>query len=201
MTHTSVQASRWLLVLLLAGGVGSQAQETQPPPPEAQPAPTQEATAVPEEGQEATAEEPAFFEGGVADEDLDRIDELLEEDAVLLDTGFIYDPKGRRDPFRSLLAVAEVPDLGPRPPGVPGFDIDEITVTGIYVTEDGPVAQIRSTGDVKSYLIRAGDQLYDGEVVRIDYIRGGAAEVVFRQREDDPEAPKPFREVVKRLQP
>lgn len=194
---------RWLLLVALAGGLatGALAQETQPPVEEP-PTPQEEAFPDPiDEGDEG--EEPgAFFEQGVQEEDLDRIDELLEEDAVLLETGFIYDARGRRDPFRSLMRVAEAPSpQGPRPPGIPGLDIDEITVTGLMVTAEGPVAQVRSTGSPISYLIRPGDQLWDGDVIRIDYIRGGAGEVVFRQREDDQTAPKPFREVVKRLQP
>lgn len=195
---------RWLLLVALAGGLatGALAQETQPPAEEL-PTPQEEAFPDPiDEGDEREEEPGAFFEQGVPEEDLDRIDELLEEDAVLLETGFIYDARGRRDPFRSLLRVAEVPSpQGPRPPGIPGLDIDEITVTGLMVTAEGPVAQVRSTGSPISYLIRPGDQLWDGDVIRIDYIRGGAGEVVFRQREDDPTAPKPFREVVKRLQP
>jgi hypothetical protein len=200
MTSLHTQAARWLFLVALSGGLatGAAAQENQPPPEEQQP-PTEEEV-LPE--LELDEGEPAFFEEGVPEDDLDRIDELLEEDAVLLETGFIYDAKGRRDPFRSLLRVAEVPSvLGPRPSGIPGLDIDELTVTGIMVTADGPVAQVQSTGSPKSFLIRAGNQLYDGEVVRIDYIRGGAGAVVFRQVEEDPTAPKPFREVVKRLQP
>lgn len=217
MTRLRRQALPWLLLLTLVGGfVGaSAAQESEP-----QPAPAEEGEqdeVMPEleleelqgedlegedfEGEDLEGEEPLFFDDGPPDEDLDRIDDLLEEDALVLDTGFIYDAQGRRDPFRSLLRVAEVPAAGPRPPGVPGFDIDDITVTGIYVTQDGPVAQIRAAGDVKSYLIRSGDELYDGEVVRVEYVRGGGGEVVFRQEEKDPAAPKPYREVVKRLQP
>ncbi|HVS65374.1 MAG TPA: hypothetical protein VMT85_17925 [Thermoanaerobaculia bacterium] len=200
--------ARWLLVAALAGGLatGAPAQDTEQPPPDELPTPQEEAFPDPIEDpldEADEGEEPrAFFEEGVPPEDLDRIDELLEEDAVLLETGFIYDARGRRDPFRSLVRVAEVPSPeGPRPPGIPGLDIDELTVTGLMVTAEGPVAQVRSTGSPISYLIRPGDQLWDGDVIRIDYIRGGAGEVVFRQREDDPTAPKPFREVVKRLQP
>ena len=191
--------ARWVLITPLAVGlaIGALAQDAQPPAPEQQP-PAVETQPPAQEDEDPRA----FFEEGVPEEELDRIDELLEEDAALLETGFIYDARGRRDPFRSLLRVAEVPSsLGPRPPGIPGLDIDEISVTGLFVTAEGPVAQVQSTGSPKSYLIRSGDQLYDGEVLRIDYIRGGAGEVVFRQVEDDPTAPKPFREVVKRLQP
>jgi hypothetical protein len=74
--------------------------------------------------------------------------------------------------------------------------IDEIDLTGIFLTADGPVAQIQSTDSSKSYLLRPGDQLYDGDVVNIS-----ANEVVFKQIVDDPTALKPFREVAKKLNP
>ncbi len=64
---------------------------------------------------------------------------------------------------------------------------------GIWKTKSGYVAQIRAT-DNKSYLIRAGDLLYDGEVVRV-----GPNEVTFRQNINDPQSVKPFRDVTKQL--
>ena len=83
----------------------------------------------------------------------------------------------------------------PRPDGVPGLLIDEIELTGIFRTARGYVAQVRH-GTSKSYLLKEGDQLYDGDVVNIS-----KDEVVFKQVVADPTAPKPFREVVKSLTP
>ena len=86
---------------------------------------------------------------------------------------------------------------GPRPDGVPGLLIDDIVLTGIFRTAKGFVAQV--AGDAqrkKSYLLKEGDQLYDGDVVSID-----RSEVVFKQIVQDPTASKPFREVVKALDP
>ena len=57
----------------------------------------------------------------------------------------------------------------------------------------GYVAQIRGT-DNKSHLLRSGDQLYDGEVLRI-----GPNEVIFRQNLNDPQSVKPFRDITKQL--
>lgn len=126
------------------------------------------------------------------------IDEILKgEDAIFAGGGYTYDPGNRRDPFKSLLATRDRPLLrGPRPEGIPGLLIDEIDLTGIFLTGDGPVAQIQSTDSSKSYLLRPGDQLYDGDVVNIS-----ANEVVFKQIVDDPTALKPFREVAKKLNP
>ena len=159
---------------------------------------------VPEEArpaQETDALDETF--GEEPEEDLEYIDDLLESDFGVLESGISYDDGGRRDPFRSLLQVSnERPELrGPRPEGIPGLAIDEITVTGIWVTPDGPVSQVQATDRAKSFLIRPGDQLYDGDVVRITYERYGTSTVVFKQILDDPTATKPFREVVRRLEP
>ena len=74
--------------------------------------------------------------------------------------------------------------------------IDEIIVEGVFVLPEGPIVQIQSLGQETSYLLRPGDQLWDGDVVSISF-----EEVIFKQSVNDPTALKPFREVVKRLEP
>jgi Tfp pilus assembly protein PilP len=126
------------------------------------------------------------------------IDQILEgEEEVLEGAGYTYDPGTRRDPFKSLLAAKDRPQLrGPRPEGIAGLMIDEIDLTGIFKTPRGFVAQVQSSNKDKSFLLREGDQLYDGDVVSIN-----RNEVVFKQIVNDPTALKPFREVVKKLSP
>lgn len=130
--------------------------------------------------------------------DLGNIDEILQgEEEVLSGSGFSYDPGNRRDPFKSLLAGPDRPEIrGPRPEGVPGLLIDEIDLRGIYHTSRGFVAQVVAANQKKSYLLKEGDQLFDGDVVSIN-----KNEVVFKQVVQDPTALKPFREVVKSLNP
>jgi Tfp pilus assembly protein PilP len=119
---------------------------------------------------------------------------LLEQDeAALAGRAYSYDPAGRRDPFRSLLVRPEDRARGERPQGIAGMSIDDVVVHGIWKVRSGFVAQVRAT-DNKSYLVRAGDLLYDGEVTRV-----GPNEVVFRQTINDPQSVKPFREVTKQL--
>lgn len=131
----------------------------------------------------------------VPDVDVDAI--LEGEDAVYAGEEFTYDPAGRRDPFESLIDARERgPERGPRPEGVEGLLVGEIDLTGIFILPDGPVAQVQATDQDKSFLLRAGDRLFDGTVVNIS-----RDEVVFRQQVDDPAALKPFREVVKKLNP
>jgi hypothetical protein len=163
-----------LLALVAAWAAFAQAQ---PPPPAA----------------EGTPEE-----GAAIGPDLGEIDEILEgEEEVLAGGSFSYDPGNRRDPFKSLLAAPDRPEFrGPRPEGVPGLMIDEIDLTGVFRTSKSFVAQVVAANQKKSYLLKEGDQLYDGDVVSIN-----RNEVVFKQIVQDPTALKPFREVVKSLNP
>jgi hypothetical protein len=167
-----------LLVLVAAWAVLAQAPQQQQPP------------SKPEETPQEGAPGP---EG-----ELGNIDEILEgEEEVLAGGSFSYDPGNRRDPFKSLLAAPDRPEFrGPRPEGVPGLLIDEIDLTGIWRTSKGFVAQVVAANQKKSYLLKEGDQLYDGDVVSIN-----RNEVVFKQIVQDPTALKPFREVVKSLSP
>lgn len=127
-----------------------------------------------------------------------NVDEILAgEEDVLAGTAYSYDPGNRRDPFRSLLAAKNrVERKGPLPEGIPGLLIEELDLTGIFKTSRGFVAQVSASNKEKSYLIREGDELYDGDVVSITQ-----NEVVFKQIVNDPTVIKPFREVVKKLSP
>jgi hypothetical protein len=129
---------------------------------------------------------------------LEEIDEILAgEEEALAGGGDVYDAGDRRDPFKSLLVVTDQPALeGPRPEGIPGLLIDEVVLSGIFRTREGYIAQVQAADRQKSYLLKAGDQLFDGDVIAIN-----RNEVVFRQNVQDPTALKPFREVVKALNP
>lgn len=118
---------------------------------------------------------------------------LDQQDEALAGRAYTYDPAGRRDPFRSLLVRSENRGGAARPPGIAGISVDDVTIQGIWRTRSGFVAQVRGT-DNKSYLLRAGDLLYDGEVTRV-----GPNEVAFRQNLNDPQSVKPFRDVTKQL--
>jgi type IV pilus assembly protein PilP len=121
------------------------------------------------------------------------LEEILEEPSG--GETYRYDPQGRRDPFRSLVGPTPKIEPGQRPPGVPGFLIDEVKLTGIVRTKQGIVGVI-SGPDNKGYLIRVGDKVLDGEVIRIT-----PSSVVFRQEVNDPTRIERYREVVKDLTP
>ncbi len=107
------------------------------------------------------------------------------------------DPGTRIDPFHSLLEPWTLrPFFGPtrRPGGLAGLPIDEIELEEIYMTAQGPVAEIKAAGSFRPLMLRPGDQLWDGEVIGVD-----VTEVIFKQAVKDPLALKPFRQVVRRL--
>ncbi len=130
-------------------------------------------------------------------QDFRDIDEILakDEEALYTDDNSLYDSEGRRDPFRSLLRRSE-PEAaeGARPDGIAGLLVSDLNLEGVFVTPAGPVAQVNAASDEISYLLRPGDQLWDGDVIDVT-----VNEIVFKQSVDDPTALKPFREVVMRL--
>lgn len=106
-----------------------------------------------------------------------------------------YDSQGRRDPFRSLIGPRQSLGEGERPPGVPGFLVDEIDLSGVVKTKQGLVAMIKGP-DNKGYLVRVGDKVFDGELIRI-----AQGSIVFRQEVNDPTQIERYKEVVKELVP
>jgi len=120
------------------------------------------------------------------------LQEILEEPTA--PDAYHYDPKGRRDPFQSLIGPAPALQPGQRPPGPPGFLIDEIKLQGVVKTrQQGLVAMVNGP-DNKGYLVKVGDKVLDGEVIRIT-----PGSIVFRQEVNDPTRIERFREVVKEL--
>lgn len=129
--------------------------------------------------------------------DFSAIDDMLAMDEEVLSdpSTYSYDPGARRDPFRSLFRQrGQKRRSEKRPDGPAGLLIDELEVEGVFVLDDGPVVQVQSASQRTSFLLRVGDQLWDGDVIRINL-----RQVVFKQSVNDPTALKPFREVVKKL--
>jgi hypothetical protein len=109
--------------------------------------------------------------------------------------GYSYRARGRRDPFVSLnRPVAAGDDFG-RPAGIEGFLIQELTLTGIVELQEGFVTMFLGP-DNKSYFVRLGQRVYDGEVVALDM-----HSVTFRQEVTDPLSTVRTRDVVKSLYP
>ena len=122
------------------------------------------------------------------------LQEILEEPSG--PESYHYDPQGRRDPFQSLIGPAPKIAPGQRPPGPPGFLIDEIKLQGVIRTKQQGLIGMINGPDNRSYLLKIGDKVLDGEVIRIT-----PSSVVFRQEVNDPTRIERFREVVKDLSP
>ena len=122
------------------------------------------------------------------------LQEILEEPTSA--DNYRYDPQGRRDPFQSLIGPAPKIAPGQRPPGPPGFLIDEIKLQGVIRTKQQGLIGMINGPDNRSYLLKIGDKVLDGEVIRIT-----PSSVVFRQEVNDPTRIERFREVVKDLSP
>ncbi len=124
-------------------------------------------------------------------------------DVELETGGYSYNSLGRRDPFVSLLRPVSA-DRGPktRKAGMEGFLIQEVALKGIVKTQGGGLDSASEAGfiavilgaDGKSYFVRAGQRLYDGQIMDVN-----ASGVVFRQEVTDPLSPVKTREVRKYL--
>jgi Tfp pilus assembly protein PilP len=110
--------------------------------------------------------------------------------------GYTYNPQGRRDPFVSLLRRgSEVPRMsgGNRPNGLAGLETSEVTLKGTIATQ-GTYVGILKGSDNKTYIVRAGDKLFDGTIRVIN-----PESMVIAQQVTDPLSLEKQREVRKVL--
>ena len=130
-----------------------------------------------------------------ADESVETI--LKRQEELMRSQRFSYDPQSRRDPFASLFGPGPV-KAGVRPRGIAGMLIDEIDLAGIVQDPSGGDLGFFTGSDNKGYFLRIGEGVFDGTVIAIDADRGT---VTFRQQVNDPRHIKPYRDVMRRLQP
>jgi Tfp pilus assembly protein PilP len=182
-----VRASRLAISLLIVGAAMATVVAQTPRPGSRPPATTSSAAAKP-----ATA-----TTGSAAASTTTNVQQTLQE--ILEEpTGadqYRYDPQGRRDPFQSLIGPRPPLPPGQRPPGVPGFLVDEMKLEGVVKTRQGFVGVVMGP-DNKGYDVHVGDKALDGEVIRIT-----PTSVVFRQEVNDPTRIERYKEVVKEITP
>jgi hypothetical protein len=151
-----VNRQRLLLVLGVAACLGAGATAQQPAAP---------ATATPQPAAAAPAPGGAPQAAG----------------AEAAPAAYTYSPKGRRDPFISLVGKgSDAKGTGARPAGAAGLLINEIGIKGIVRDRSGFIAMVQGT-DNRTYVIRPGDRLMDGTVKAI--VQDA---VVFSQDVNDP---------------
>lgn len=111
--------------------------------------------------------------------------------------GFTYSPEGRRDPFVSLVRRGTAAPRGgatsARPAGLGGLETAEVTLKGTVRSREGFVAILQGA-DQKTYIVRAGDKLFDGTVRTISQ-----NDMVILQQVNDPLSLEKQREVRKVL--
>jgi Tfp pilus assembly protein PilP len=110
---------------------------------------------------------------------------------------YAYEPESRRDPFVSLVSrgsdARPTAARGPRPEGLPGVLVEEVSVRGILRTKNGWIAMIGLPSG-RTHTVRPGDRLMDGAVRSIT-----AQAVVLTQEVNDPLSLEKQREVRKFL--
>ena len=122
-------------------------------------------------------------------------DEKKADQPETYDINYTYDPAGRRDPFIDLLIGIKA--KGPTTPKG-ALTVGDAKVVGITQGKEGYTAIIVGA-DNKARFMKAGDKLYDGQIISIEKDR-----VLFRQdfTEENPAAPGlRSKEVEKRLNP
>ena len=107
-----------------------------------------------------------------------------------------YSSEGRRDPFvrpqRRDAPASRVVERA-RPAGLAGLAVAEVTLRGTVRSREGFVAILQGA-DRKTYIVRAGDKLFDGTVWTISQ-----DDMVIQRQGDSPLPPDEPREVRKML--
>ena len=117
-------------------------------------------------------------------------------DQLIEPPGFTYTSDGRRDPFVSLVrrgGTAAGGGIGPRPAGLAGLTVGEVTLRGTMRGREGFVGILQGA-DQKTYIVRAGDRLFDGTIRAISQ-----NDMVIVQQVNDPLSLEKQREVRKVL--
>lgn len=86
--------------------------------------------------------------------------------SVPLQGDFVYNPMGRRDPFWDLLKRNSSKLRKKRKAGLAGLDIDQLELEGI-VKKEGKFLALLKGPDGRPYLVKEGDSVYDGEILKI----------------------------------
>lgn len=87
---------------------------------------------------------------------------------------FIYNPNGRRDPFKSLLQGKDRPFRELE--GIAGLTIGELVLEGTMKIAEGKWKAFLKGPKNHPYDVSVGDKVYDGEIIRIT-----ANSIVFKQ--------------------
>lgn len=106
----------------------------------------------------------------------------------------VYNPAGRRDPFKNLLAGKEIKDKVP-PGGISHLYIDDLNLTGIVKTRQRLTAVVAGPQGLP-YFLKVGDKLSDGYVLSIEERR-----VIFRKTNERGIPMMRAKDIIKEINP
>jgi type IV pilus assembly protein PilP len=138
---------------------------------------------------------PKPLKGSIAEE---KQEEVLASPAKDLLGGYVYDPRGKTDPFKPFITEMEIEEKGERKKPktyLETLDLSQLQLTAIIVSPNGNFAMVRDSKGL-GYVIRKGTAIG---------INGGVVadvkekEVLIREEYRDFRGEKKTREVTKKL--
>lgn len=109
---------------------------------------------------------------------------------------FVYQPKGRRDPFWDLTRGERAKTSREEIEGIAGLLIDELKLEGIVFSKGKYKALFSGPNNEPPYSVTEGTNVYDGVIVKID-----VHSVVFKKILTMPLGGKKEKQIIKWLNP
>ncbi len=136
--------------------------------PQSQTKPKEEPKKVAPKKEEVKEEiDPNAMEGASSAAAIAEQEEKSVLDDEITSGDFIYQPRGRRDPFWDLLRGKSVKIKREAKEGIAGLLIDELELEGILYKQGKYIALFKGP-DGRPYDVKVGDSVYDGEIIDID---------------------------------
>ena len=191
---TAMVVAALLALGAVAGGYAQQDQDVNRTPQGRPAAKARQAAEATKAAQQAQAPTAPAAQPSPSTQVLDEV--RRQEEASSTDRGLTYEPGDRRDPFISPAEALKAEDVGQcEGEGMECWLITEIGLVGVLQRKGVAVALVIGPEGYGATL-RAGDKLYDGEVLSVD---ASTSTVVFRQKVNDPTRIKPYRDIEKKL--
>ena len=191
---TAMAVAALLALGAVAGGYAQQDQDVNRTPQGRPAAKARQAADAAKAAQQAQTPAAPAAQPAPSTQVLDEV--RRQEEASSTDKGLTYEPGDRRDPFISPAEALKAEDVGQcEGEGMECWLITEINLVGVLQRKGVAVALVIGPEGYGATL-RAGDKLYDGEVLSVD---ASTSTVVFRQKVNDPTRIKPYRDIEKKL--
>jgi Tfp pilus assembly protein PilP len=121
----------------------------------------------------AGAQEKQVKDKEVSGQESTLMEDIQEDEEA--EGGYVYRPRGRRDPFWDLLRGKEAKMRKAAKEGIAGLEIDQLELEGI-IRRGGKYIALFKGPKGNPYDVEVGQNVYDGEIIQID-----ANRVVFKK--------------------